>query len=374
MPRGSKIGERRGGRDRGTPNRRTVLVDRILEIASGRAATSADELIETLVQDQKLPTNLRMAIVRSRVLSFSNNQRRKDKSADREPSNTAKRDGLKMFFGIVLDESVAPNERRNAALEATQFLLPKKSGAERWWIYGLGDEYDFIITPKVAGEYRDIKFELRALRRSQSTSISTRKKVEKLHARLNTIRHRMQCPCPSLYGEDQMSADRKRLIYFLEQRDNTTLNPEESADEAHCRARLDSVDEGPEGMSKGRLYVLKDKERIARNGGPRLTPKECTDLRFLRVLYSYPSPHYDPCSDELLCPDYHPFRNEPLAEDGNLYPPDPRLRPLDDAGFTELAHLLRHCYPPHARMPPLKYDDVLYVDSKGFRWSTKLVG
>ena len=123
-----------------------------------------------------------------------------------------------------------------------------------------------------------------------------------------------------------------------------------------------------------RLYALNDKERTARNERSRLTPKECTDLRFLRVLYSRPLAHYDPCSDELLCPGYYPLRDEPLAEDGNLYAPDPRLRPLDDAGFAELAHLLRHCYPPQARMPPLKENDILYVDSKGFRWSKELVG
>ena len=40
MPRGSKLGERRGGRQRGTPNRRTVLADRILAIASARPTTS----------------------------------------------------------------------------------------------------------------------------------------------------------------------------------------------------------------------------------------------------------------------------------------------------------------------------------------------
>ena len=62
MSRGSKIGERRGGRDRGTPNGRTRLVDRILAIASECLATSAEGFIAVLVQDQKIPADIRMAI------------------------------------------------------------------------------------------------------------------------------------------------------------------------------------------------------------------------------------------------------------------------------------------------------------------------
>ena len=64
MPRGSKIGERRGGRQRGTPNRRTVLADRILAIASERPTTSACQLVDILVKDHELPADIRMAIAR----------------------------------------------------------------------------------------------------------------------------------------------------------------------------------------------------------------------------------------------------------------------------------------------------------------------
>ena len=94
MSRGSKIGERRGGRDRGTPNRRTLLVDRILAIASECLATSAEGFIAVLVQDQKLPADLRMAIARGtshpRAVHSSKNKRQKDKLVGREPSNNAK--------------------------------------------------------------------------------------------------------------------------------------------------------------------------------------------------------------------------------------------------------------------------------------------
>ena len=223
MSRGSKIGERRGGRERGTPNRRTVFVDRILAIAAERPAISAEEFVKGLAEDQNLPADLRMAIARSasqpRAASASTNKQRKDKSAGVEFSNPAKQASLKILFGIVLDTTVAADQRRKAALEATNYLLPKKPGMERWWINAPVDEYGFVITPEIAAEYRDAKLELRRLSRTGANNSRTRNKIEKLRARMNAILHRLQCPCPSLYGIDQRSDDRDRLIYFSGRRD-----------------------------------------------------------------------------------------------------------------------------------------------------------
>ena len=375
MSRGSKIGERRGGRDRGTPNRRTLLVDRILAIASECLATSAEGFIAVLVQDQKLPADLRMAIARgtshTRAVHSSKNKRQKDKLVGREPSNNVSQASLKMFLGIVLDTTVAADQRRKAALEATNYLLPKKPGMERWWINAPVDEYGFVITPEIAAEYRDAKLELRYLPPSKSLDGGSRRRIEKLRARIKTILHRLQCPCPSLYGKDRLSADSTRLIYFLLQRENrTSLSAEENAEEAHLRARVDSYEHGPERAAQRSLYALNDKERIARQSGPRLTRKERIDLRFLRVLYSRLPPPRDPCSDELSLHDYQPLRDEPLAEDGNLYPADSKLREIEE----DFVAIPKYCYPPHARMPPLKDDDVIYINSEGFRWSNKLLG
>src|SRR5262249_7648506 len=64
MPRGSKPGERRGGRKRATPNKRTVLTDRILAVASAHPTASCDGLVALLVEDQKLPASVRVVIAR----------------------------------------------------------------------------------------------------------------------------------------------------------------------------------------------------------------------------------------------------------------------------------------------------------------------
>ena len=52
---------------------------------------------------------------------------------------------------------MAADQRRKAALEATNYLLPKKPGMERWWINAPVDEYGFVISPEIATEYPDAK-------------------------------------------------------------------------------------------------------------------------------------------------------------------------------------------------------------------------
>jgi hypothetical protein len=68
MPRGSKPGERRGGRHRATPNRRTVLTNRILAAAAANPAPTTNELVLVLAKDQDLPADTRMAIARKALL------------------------------------------------------------------------------------------------------------------------------------------------------------------------------------------------------------------------------------------------------------------------------------------------------------------
>jgi hypothetical protein len=68
MPRGSKPGERRGGRRRATPNRRTVLVNRILAAAAANPVPTGNELVLVLAKDHALPADTRVAIARKALL------------------------------------------------------------------------------------------------------------------------------------------------------------------------------------------------------------------------------------------------------------------------------------------------------------------
>src|ERR1700751_2067756 len=62
MLRGSRPGERRGGRKGGTPNRRTILRDRILAIGLDHPAASQRAFLLKLVKDRKLPADTRIAV------------------------------------------------------------------------------------------------------------------------------------------------------------------------------------------------------------------------------------------------------------------------------------------------------------------------
>jgi hypothetical protein len=60
----SKPGERRGGRQHATPNRRTVLTDRILAAAAANPSAAIHELVLILARDQGLPADTRMVVAR----------------------------------------------------------------------------------------------------------------------------------------------------------------------------------------------------------------------------------------------------------------------------------------------------------------------
>jgi hypothetical protein len=372
MPRGSKIGERRGGRQRGTPNRRTVLAGRILAITPESPTTSAAQCIAILVKDQALPADIRRAIARNffaagksqfvGVGTARSSAGKRRKSAGRAPSDPAQSIALGMLFSIAQDPTVPLDQRHKAAAEAAQHLLPKKPGIKRWWLNAPVDEYGFAITPEIAAEYRDIKIELRRLAESGANGPAIRRKEAKMRQRLKTIRHRLQCSCPSLYGMDQWNNDGQRVVYFLRKRDaKRTLSEEEDAQEAHRTARFYTFVGGPEATAVVRFNRLQNKERF----GPRLTWKETTDLRFLRSLYPTKDFHYDPDFHEF---DGHPFRNEP-AEDGNFYPPHSKLRPLKDGDIEEFVEVPPYCYPPNAKLPDNPPRLYVHRDFPGYRWA-----
>ena len=155
MLRGSRPGERRGGRKRDTPNRRTILRDRILSIGLDHPAASQRAFLVKLVKDRKLPADTRMAVApqcfppkrtrslrtgRPRALggsptviaqealatagsavAFKGSQVPAVVSAIRDWTPQA----LDALFGVVQDATANPKARRKAALKIAQFLLPK---------------------------------------------------------------------------------------------------------------------------------------------------------------------------------------------------------------------------------------------------------
>jgi hypothetical protein len=146
VSRGSKPGKRPAGRKRGTPNRRTVLVDRMLAVADGNQGASARRFIDLITMDKLLPGDTRIAISRNSAGALRK---------------------ISSLVSIVQDTAAGPVVRRNAALEVAKVLLPEKPVVKKWG--APPDEFGFAINPQIAKEYRDIGLELEKLDRDALT-------------------------------------------------------------------------------------------------------------------------------------------------------------------------------------------------------------
>jgi hypothetical protein len=360
MLRGSRPGERRGGRKRDTPNRRTILRDRILSIGLDHPAASQRAFLLKLVKDRKLPADTRMAVApqsfppkrarssrtgRRRALASSRTSIAQealatDDSAAASTSSQAPavvpaiRDwspqALDALFGVVQDATANPQVRRKAALKIAEFLLPKAGKKPKV----LPDEYGLSISPNLANAYRDIQLELRALVNAPTYKIpAIAEKINKLEARSDAIRRRLQLPCPTKYGNKEATNDYLRLMEFTARRDNeTALSEAQQAEEAHLWARFDVFNASPEAIARRRRQALEDAERLfikSRLTGDfpaaPLSHKERDELKLLRWLYPKPKRNLSQLDGDGF--DYHPFRDELPAPDGNFYPRHSKLRP-----------------------------------------------
>jgi hypothetical protein len=340
MPRGSKPGQRRGGRQRATPNKRTVLADRIVAVASANPAASCDEIVAILVKDQTLAADVRVAIVRKwfAPTSLRSTRGRAKRSHDRglqaaehtgptksdrgvpnitpqptigaspDASTKTTRAMLPVLLGIVQDCATTPADGRQAALELGAYFLPKKSTKRRADRRKLiTDQYGFEVDPDVARELRDAKLRLACLPLSKRkfTPYTMAEEVRQLQTRIKEIQESLQCLCPSKYrlkdkydGADvdgQILRDSQRLVHLGKRRtDKQVLTAEEDLEEAICTARHDSFVRGPEMAAKQRLAQLREKKRASDGGwGPPLTPAQHAAVRFLTLLYPLPpQPRY----------------------------------------------------------------------------------
>jgi hypothetical protein len=66
MPRGSKPGERRGGRQKGTPNKSTALKKVALSAASADPTITPLQFLLGVMRDPKAPTDLRIRLLERR--------------------------------------------------------------------------------------------------------------------------------------------------------------------------------------------------------------------------------------------------------------------------------------------------------------------
>jgi hypothetical protein len=333
MLRGSKPGEHRGGRKRNTPNRRTILVDRILSIGLEHPSLLPHGFLLRLVKDPKLPADTRMALApKSFPLKRMHESRTRRLGA--APVSVPREWTLltiDALFGVVQDATADAKARRKAALKIAEFLLPKVAKKAKI----LPDEYGFLVNPNLASAYRDAQLELRALVNEPTRNIpAIAEKIKKLEARSDAIRRWLQVPCPTGYGYKEVAKDYTRLAEFTSLRDNETpLTEAQKAEEAHLKVRFDVFAHSPEQVARRRREALQEAERrLERNrgigGAARLSRAERNELELLRWLYPKQSVTRSQLDDtfETVMNRDHPFRDE--YSDGNYYPQLSKVRPV----------------------------------------------
>jgi len=308
MSRGSRPGERRGGRKRLVPNKRTVLTERILVVAAANPTASAGELFSLLADDKALPADIRLAIARKPVAKTLG--------------------GCENLLGVARELTAPPKVRRKAASEMAVIFLPKYPGRKRTARRTKfpADEYGFVIDPKIARELRDAKFRLvKPPPGKKADSYGFARKATKLQERIIAIRNTLQCPCPSKYGIEDLRSDGARLRELKKRRaTEPLLGLAEDEEEARIEARIDSYRYGPQVGAKARLIPLQRKQDAIDLGlAEPFTPKEQANFRLLSLLYG-PLKLPEHLQGDERFPKDHPFYVERLAEDGNLYAP-PRI-------------------------------------------------
>ena len=351
MPRGSKQGERRGGRQRATPNKRTVLADRILAVASANPTASCDEIVAILVKDQALPASSRVAVAREWFAAagsrsakgrtkqlndrgFQATERTAPLKSDCGVASTTpqskigaspnartatNRAMLPVLFSIAQDTATTAAERRQAASELAQYFLPKNPTKKKSRCGNFPpDEHGFVVDPDLARELRDATLKLACLPlvKRKFTPYAMAQKASKLQARIKEIQQSLQCPCPSKYKlkdefdgtkiDGQIPRDNDRLRILGKRRvEKKMFTPQEDLEEAICTARYDSFINGPEMAARERLAELRKRK------SPLLTPAQKATVRLLTLLYPAP-PRPEP--DERTLAE-HPFQDLPVVEE-----------------------------------------------------------
>jgi hypothetical protein len=267
MPRGSKPGERRGGRQRGTPNKKTALRNAALAAAAANPEISPLEFLLGIMKDSNVSPELRIKVAQA-ARPFVHAKPGTARSSD--PAATAKLiDGA---CGFTIDP-IAKALRDD--YERLSELLRKRSAPRK---YG----------PLSAAEVEEES-----------------KLGERIADRARAIGG------PAGYGLKQAQKDSNRLHQLSCKRISPpscgggALPDAEDAEETQLRARVAAFDESPEGGARRRI---RDLELQDFRGGR--SADEQNKLDNLRTLY--PDLPLDP--DDPLTEAFEAWR--PVAAEG----------------------------------------------------------
>lgn len=278
MPRGSKPGERRGGRRRGTPNKKTALHNAVLCAAAAKPDGSPLDFMLGLMRDPNVPTDLRVemaAVAAPFVHARPQAPPRKrtnpmDSSPVKEVANsTAQKmeeklsapeqcgDGggdlspLDFLLSVMNDPDAAPQQRIKAARIAARYkhvpVPPDKMPS--------ADEYGFTISRMLAKAICD---DWRAL---EVFDVSSKAAPRRAEIRARQAQRDEFLHCPPGYSPDQDMKRRDEL------RKKWPRSMAEKTELAFVIARITASEaafhRSPEGQIRRRIEDLQARRRTA---------------------------------------------------------------------------------------------------------------
>jgi hypothetical protein len=331
MPRGSLPGERRGGRQRGTPNKKTLLKNAVFLAAAGEPNRSPLDFMLALMRDPQVPLDLRIEMAATaapfvharptrnwrpdplggRDCVGDNGDLKFEKLESKPPmdgsSGEASGQGggengglspLDFLLGLMADPTATPRQRVKAAGVAARYkhAYAHAGGTEAPTVLVVEDKFGFKVDPELARAERDDRLREAMLgatshkrKKGSFEEKAAEQELEQIRKRRAELVARLSFPDGYAYAD--LQNDLNRLAQLSSKRSSRKkLTPEEDAEEAHLAVRVLHPQAKPPATAPSVVFaqLLRDAypiKRVYRLETPRfekkLTPEQADELEEL---------------------------------------------------------------------------------------------
>lgn len=317
MPRGSKPGERRGGRQRGTPNKKTVLRDAVFCAGAAQSHVSPLDFMLGLMRDPKVPTDLRieMAVAAAPFVhakrqasapvhtspnpgpagpsSISTAYLMEDQlSGPVQAGDAVELSPLSFLLGVMKDRDATPKQQIKAARIAVRYkhvpLPPQKMPSV--------DEYGFSMSRSLVKAIFDDWWRLHVIESGRLGPESAKYVEESAQIRARQDERDKFLQAPPGYSS---ARDWKRQNELADKKWRSKLSMAEMTEFAYVTARITASEAAfnktPEGRASRRIGELNARQRMRTLGGAKALEWTAGEESELEQLYQVvPSHRPDP--------------------------------------------------------------------------------
>lgn len=342
MPRGSRPGERRGGRQRGTPNKKTLIKNAVFLAAAEDPNRSPLDFMLALMRNSQVPLDMRIDMAAA-AAPFVHARPEPVRKKGPDPIDLRDRLGhtgdlkfeslrakpgaegsegvspLNFLLGVMGHPEATPRQRVKAATVAARYTNPRAGGSAVPAAVVVEDKFGFKVDPELARAERDDSAREATLEEwySRKKNSSYKEKVSD-HELVQIGKRRAErvarVKFPDGYTSVDRGADRKRLDELnSKRRSGKKLTPEEDAEEAHLTVRVLNPDVKEFEWPMWRLAELE--ERFVVGESP-LSAAEEGELKDLRGRYPEIAADVDKLDHRYR---YLRRREEKIAEKAGLH-------------------------------------------------------